>query len=165
MQSNYVLRAREKYDSYDPSCWTKAYFDYDSGGFNVYHKDHQFTPTGGGGEAETTVGLLLAKHNGKQVEFLPEQGIGYPVPDLGFDEQTWDVKSIGKAGEDTIRKSIKDARKADNALFYFGKADKYKELRSAVDREVTKYQKTGELHKVPNIYYMDKDLLKVLWKK
>ncbi|GHT47448.1 hypothetical protein AGMMS49965_25510 [Bacteroidia bacterium] len=165
MQSNYVLRAREKYDSYDPSCWTKAYFDYDSGGFNVYHKDHQFTPTGGGGEAEKIVGLLLAKHNGKQVEFLPEQGFGCPVPDLGFDEQTWDVKSIGKAKEDTIRKHIKDARKANNALFYFTN-DKYDELISAVNREVGYLEKSNRLSIMPNIYYMNKQgILTLIWHK
>ncbi|GHT18603.1 hypothetical protein AGMMS4957_01200 [Bacteroidia bacterium] len=165
MQSNYVLCARERYDSYDPSCWTRAYFDDVSGGFNVYHNDHQFTKTQGGGKAEKLVGYLLAHCNGKQVEFLAELGVEVDVPDLKFDGQTWDIKFIEKANENTIRKSIKDARKADNALFYFGKADKYKELRSAVDREVAKYQKTGELHKVPNIYYMDKGLLKMLWKK
>ncbi|GHT41442.1 hypothetical protein AGMMS49965_11230 [Bacteroidia bacterium] len=160
-----LRQAREKYESYDPSCWTKAYFDAISGGFNVYHKSHQFTLVGGGGDAEQIVGLLLAQSNGKQVEFLPEQGQGKGMPDLRFEGQTWDVKFIEKASEDTIRKHIKDARKADNALFYWGNADKLMELHSAVNRDICKYQKINELHKIPNIYYMNNGLLKLLWHK
>ena len=60
-----------KYHSYG-SEWVKAYFDELSGGYTVYHKHHKFTETGGGGEAEKIVGKILAKYNGKQVEFLPE---------------------------------------------------------------------------------------------
>jgi hypothetical protein len=41
-----------KYNSYASDEWEKAYFDEISGGFNVYHKKHQFASTGGGGEAE-----------------------------------------------------------------------------------------------------------------
>jgi hypothetical protein len=60
--------AAGKYNAYGEE-WEKAYFDEYSGGYNVYHKDHKFTATGGG-EAEIIVGKLLAKHNGKQVEFF-----------------------------------------------------------------------------------------------
>ncbi|GHT49624.1 hypothetical protein AGMMS49982_03460 [Bacteroidia bacterium] len=67
-----IRQAYTKYNSYDPSCWTQAYFDYDSGGFNVYHTEHKFSQTEGGGDAEKVVGKMLAKHNGRQVEFLPE---------------------------------------------------------------------------------------------
>ncbi|GHV10206.1 hypothetical protein FACS1894162_3130 [Bacteroidia bacterium] len=88
-----IKTALSKYYSYDAD-WEKAYFDMQSGGYNVYHKNHQFSKIEGGGDAEKTVGYLLAKYNGKQVEFLPEQGIGQPMPDLRFDGQTWDVKFI-----------------------------------------------------------------------
>jgi hypothetical protein len=71
-QSEIRKAATEKYNSYDSSDWEEAYFDKYSGGFNVYHKSHQFSNVNGGGEAEKTVGKILAKNNGKQVEFLPE---------------------------------------------------------------------------------------------
>ena len=31
-----------KYNSYDSKTWEKAYFDEFSGGFNVYHMEHNF---------------------------------------------------------------------------------------------------------------------------
>jgi transposase-like protein len=160
-----IIQAGIKYNSYNSRYWIKVYFNPILGGFNVYHKNHQFSKIEGGGNAEKIVGRMLAKYNGKQVEFLEEQGMGQSKPDLRFDNQTWDIKFIEKAKEETIRKCIKNARKADNALFYFGNADKERELRNAVDREVRKYRGKGELYRMPNIYYMDKEQLKLLWKK
>jgi hypothetical protein len=60
--------AANKYNSYGSSEWEKAYFDKFSGGFNIYHKEHKFSATQGGGEAEKIVGKMLAKYNGKQVK-------------------------------------------------------------------------------------------------
>ena len=154
--------ALQKYNLYG-SEWIKAYFDKFSGGYNVYHKKHQFASAGGGGEAEKIVGKLLAKYNGKQVEFLSEGG--NKSADLLFDEQTWDIKYIDNANEKTIRGHIEDARKADNAIFYFTKEEKYLLLKSAVEREKGKLLK-GQSSKMPNIYFMDKTgLLILLWKK
>mgnify|MGYP000434275986 FL=1 len=157
-------KAKEKYQSYD-NAWTKAYFDEYSGGFNVYHQEHQFTNTQGGGDAEKIVGKLLAKNCGKHVEFLPENGKGKGMPDMKFDGVTWDVKYIDNANENTIRTYIKDARKADRAIFYFTN-DKYKDLRSAINREVGRFKAMDKVGDLPDIYYMDKGgLLKLLWKK
>ena len=38
-----------KYNSYSNE-WRKAYFDVNSGGFNVYHERHKFSEVGGGGK-------------------------------------------------------------------------------------------------------------------
>ena len=139
-------KSKEKYQSYNEK-WDRAYFD-------------EFS----GGDAEKMVGKLLAKNNGKQVEFLPENGKGKGVPDLMFDDHTWDVKYIDNANENTIRAYIKDARKADRAIFYFTN-DKYQELRSAINREVGRFKGMNRLGELPDIYYMDKEgLLKLLWK-
>jgi hypothetical protein len=154
--------ATEKYNSYG-SEWEKAYFDPYSDGYNVYHKDHKFSPTGGGGKAEKVVGKMLAKYNGKQVEFLPERG--KKSADTKFDNQTWDIKYIDNANEETIRAAIRDARKADNAIFYFTDENKYALLNNAVEREAGRFLK-GQTSKLPDIYYMNKSgLLKLLWKK
>jgi hypothetical protein len=152
-----------KYNSYDSLTWEKAYFDEVSGGFNVYHKEHKFTEVGGGGEAEKVVGKMLAKCNGKQVEFLPE---GWKKqPDVKFDGQTWDIKYIDNANEETIRAAIRDARKADNAIFYFTDESKSVLLNSAIVREAGRFLK-GQINKIPDIYVIDKSgLLKLLWEK
>jgi len=158
-----IKAARAKYDSYDDK-WIKAYFDWESGGYNVYHKKHLFSSAGRGGEAEKTVGRLLAKNEGKQIEFLPEGG--EKKPDWLFDKQTWDIKRITDANEETIRTYIKDSRKADNGIFYWdGKDDKLDMLISATGRTAGYLKKKNELHTMPNIYYMDNGRLKLLGSK
>ena len=158
-----IKEARAKYDAYDSREWKKAYFDEISGGFNVYHRNHKFSEVGGGGEAEKIVGKMLAGNNGKQVEFLPE---GWQKqPDVKFDSKTWDIKYIDHANKETIRAAIREARKADNAIFYFTNANKYVFLNNAVDREVGRFLK-GQIKTLPDIYFMDKNgLLKLLWSK
>jgi hypothetical protein len=157
-----IRKAAEKYHFYG-SDWGKAYFDRYSGGFNVYHKDHKFAKTGGGGEVEKIVGKLLAKYNGKQVEFLPESG--EKSPDIRFDTRTWDIKYIDYAKEETIRNAIRDARKADNVIFYFTDENKYALLNNATDREVGRFLK-GQTDSIPDVYYIDKSgLLRLLWGK
>jgi len=156
--------ALQKYNSYGEE-WEKAYFDKDSGGYNVYHNEHKFSKKGGGGNAEKTVGLMLAKYNGKQVEFLPEREKA--APDIKFDEQTWDIKYIDKANEETIRSSIKDARKAENAIFYWDTKNKLDELKNSVIRSIGYFKSQNALKTMPNIYYMENKsgLLKLLWEK
>ena len=165
-RTEYIRQARAKYDSYDTQFWTKEYFDEISGGYNVYHVGHEFSETGGGGEAEIRVGKILAKYNSKQVEFLPEGD--KKQPDYKFDEQTWEVKYINDANVKTIRGYIEHARrkKANNSIFYWDNTEKIEYLRIAVESEVGKMRKLGRINEVPDIYYINKSgLLKLLWKK
>jgi len=156
--------AIRKYNSYGDE-WEKAYFDNYSGGYNVYHNKHQFTKTGRGGKAEITVGKMLAKL-GKQVEFLAENSFKKGNPDLSFDNTTWDIKYINDANIETIRSAIKDARKANNAIFYWDKNDKLEDLKNAVVRSIGYFNKNNTLVSMPNIYYMNNDgILKHLFIK
>ena len=155
--------ALQKYNLYD-SEWEKVYFNEFTGGYNVYHKAHNFSKKGGGGEAEKIVGKMLAKFNGKQVDFLPETGFK-KSPDIKFDNQTWDIKLIDNANEETIRKAIRDARKAQNAIFYWHEHDKLEMLISAVGREAGYFNNKNKLREMPNIYYMDNGVIKLLWSK
>jgi hypothetical protein len=164
-KANILQVAMTKYDSYSEE-WEKVYFDEKTGGFNVYHKDHEFQKAGGGGEAEKKVGEMLAKYNGKQVEFQAEKGI--VAPDLKFDCQTWDVKYINDANEKTIRSYIENVRRkgAENGIFYWEKINRYEDLHAAFESEIGKMIKKGRIDEMPNIYYMDlKGILKLLWKK
>jgi len=106
--------ASEKYNSYG-SDWIKAHFDEVSGGYNVYHKDHNFAKIGGKYEKE--VGVLLARI-GKQIEFLSEKGQKTKHPDFYFDNQTWDFKSIIAYTSGSIMDSIWNGKKANNVIFY-----------------------------------------------
>ena len=158
-----IASAREAFDAYGAD-WKKAYFDERSGGYYVVHGRHQFSRTGGGGNAELTVGKMLAKYNGKHVEFLPESG-GKNKADFRFDGRTWDVKFTTTTNETTIRAALKDARKADCTIFYWDNGNKLDAIRSATAREVGRLISRNELHKMPEVYYMENGVLKLLWKK
>jgi len=162
VKSEIIKAAIQRYNSYG-SEWERAYFDELSGGFNVYHKDHNFAKKGGGGKAEIIVGKMLAKYNGKQVEFLPEGE--KKSPDIKFDNNTWDIKYVEKASEHRMRDAILDSRKADNAIFYFTDESKSVLLNSAIVREVGRFLK-GQTSEIPDIYMIDNNgLLKLLWGK
>jgi hypothetical protein len=164
IELNYLDDSLLKYNAYDSKIWIKVYFDEYCGGFNVYHKEHNFSKEGGGGDAEKIVGKMLAKYNGKHVEFLPEDSFRRS-PDINFDNQTWDIKLIDNANEETIRKAIRDARKADNAIFYWSENNKLEALISAIGRSAGYFRSKNKLHEMPNIYYMDKGSMKLLWSK
>ena len=151
-RTDYINEARAKYDAYDTDEWIKQYFDFETGGYNVYHKQHNFSKAGGGGKAEKTVGVLLAKNDGKQIEFLPEGGV--KSPDVKFDGKTWDIKYIDIANQQSIRNDIKDARKADNVIFYFMVENQYDNLLNAIRREVGRFEKNNKIGELPDIYYI-----------
>jgi hypothetical protein len=161
--NEYIKKARLEYDSYDSKVWEKGYFDKKNGGFNVYHKDHKFSATCGGGRAEKVVGEILAKNNGKQVEFLPEGE--KKSADVRFDDQTWDIKYIDNANVNTIRKYLLDARKADNVIFYWESNEKLFDLINALQREKGRLKK-GQISNLPNVYYIcNKKILQLLYDK
>ena len=136
------------------SDWTPVLFSCVNGGYNVYHKDHNFSKHGGGGYAEKVVGMVLAVEAGKQVEFLPEKALGVKHPDLQFDGQTWDVKYINDANCDTIRKYIRNGRKADNVIFCWSPScNKVDLVKEATRRSLGRAVKGGGY--IPDIYYLN----------
>ena len=136
------------------SDWEPVLICIKNGGYNVYHKDHNFSKHTGGGYAEKVVGMILAVINGKQVEFLPESPREGRHPDLQFDGMTWDIKYINEANEETIRKYIRNGRKADRVLFFWqAVSGKIEILKSATARELGNSQKRGE--SFPGIFYLN----------
>jgi hypothetical protein len=156
------IDAKRKYNSYGEE-WERAYFNEENGGFNVYHKLHQFSDTKAtgakmsGGDAEKYIGRTLADTQAKQIEFLPENGKGKGKPDLAFDGKTWDVKYISTANENTIRSYYKDARKADAVIFYSERGRDI-DILSAVNREKGRYASLGrDITELPKVYVMNED--------
>lgn len=161
-ETDSIAQARAKFDAYSEE-WEKEYFNPSNGGFNVYHKKHQFSnvkPNGAamsGGQAEKYVGRSLADMIAKQVEFLPENGKGGGKPDIRFDNTTWDVKYISTANENTIRSYYKDARKAD-AVIFFSERGRDIDILSAVNREKGRYASLGrDITELPKVYVMNED--------
>ena len=147
--------ALEKYNSYG-SEWEKAYFDKFSGGYNVYHKEHNFSNIGGKYEKE--VGILLAKI-GKQVEYLSEKGQKIKHPDFYFDKQTWDVKSVIAYTSGSVMDSIWDGKKANNVIFYFTDEINMNIIEEGYRRAYGRFSKLGKLDSMPTIYYIDENKL------
>lgn len=157
-----IVQARAKFNSYGEE-WEKEYFNTSNGGFNVYHKKHQFSnvkPNGAamsGGQAEKHVGRLLADFGAKQIEFLPENSKGGGKPDIRFDKKKWDVKYIPMANEGTIRKYYKDARKAQAVIFY-SETNRDKDVLTAINREKGRFVSIGrDLSELPVVYVMNED--------
>ncbi len=152
-----IIKSLNIFLGYDDK-WKRAIWNSDNGGFNVYHKQHQFS--GKGGKVEKIIGEELAVQ-GKQVEFLKEQK---HTADINFDKMTWEIKSIAKANETTIRSYIKDSRKGFNAIFYVESKSQLLLLRNALNREKGRFISMGmNLDALPNVYYMINKKLKKLW--
>ncbi len=134
--------------------WKPVLLSIQNGGYNIYHKDHNFSKQGNGGYAEKVVGMILAVINGKQVEFLPESPREGRRPDLQFDGMTWDIKYINDVNEETIRKYIRNGRKADRVLFFWQSVSgKIGILKSATARELGNSLRRGE--PFPGIFYLN----------
>lgn len=181
-----IAESKKEWNNIDTNIWNKTKFYPESGGFIAAHKqkapDNDKDKTGGV-HGENTVNELLAKA-GKRIYRLPDNvsdktpilgkpykellkykadGSIYGFPDDYFDGQTWDIKKIDDANENTIRSYIKDGRKADNVIMYFEK-DKIGLLTNAVLREAGKRKPLGELNTLPNIYLInDKGDLTRFW--
>jgi len=140
-------------DQYGPD-WLHILQSIQNGGHIVCHKDHNFSKQGNGGYAEKVVGMILAVLNGKRVVFLPEKTRGCKHPDIKFDGLTWDIKYINFANCDTIRKYIRNGRKADNVVFYWDSAvNRIADLKVAVARSVG--QVKNRTYSLPGIWYLN----------
>jgi predicted transposase YbfD/YdcC len=121
-----LKEAKEKYNSYNTNDWIQAGFDEFSGGYRVYHKEHQFDPTIGKfgisrGDYEKNTSEVLVKY-GMTVELQSEkQEFGVKTPDGLLNGILFDIKGIEgnshRIIKDVILKSSK--QKAEIAVLYY----------------------------------------------
>ena len=164
----YIQESNKIYDSYRED-WEKVFFDENTGGYNVYHKKHQFSETTPkdtnnkrikgaitGGAAEKIVGENLARKYGERVEFCAENGKNKNKPDLLFGGYSWDVKYCEFANDSTLRSAFKNARKADRVIFYSPNiVAKLKSIDSIIERELGNYRKQSKsINELPDVYTM-----------
>ena len=135
---------------------------------------------------ENTVNELLAKL-GKRIYRLPENvsdstlifgkpykdllkykddGKPYGYPDDYFDGQTWDIKSIKSANEDSVREHLRNGRKADNIIFFFNGNVDYNSFKIAIRKEIGFRKGMGKIQTLPNIHLINnKGNLAQFWNK
>lgn len=173
-----IAESKKEWDNIDSDIWNKTKFYPESGGFIAAHKqkapDNKKDKTGGV-YGETTVNELLAR-SGKRIYRLPdnvsgdtlifgkpyrellkykEDGKPYGYPDDYFDGQTWDIKSIKTANENSIREHIRNGRKADNVIFFFNGDIEFNKFKEYVWNEIRYRQRNGKVHTLPNIYFIN----------
>lgn len=181
--------SKKEWDNIDTGIWNKTKFYSESGGFIAAHKlkapDYKKDKTGGV-YGENAVNEMLAKI-GKHIYRLPdnvsgdipilgkpyrellkykEDGKVYGYPDDFFDGQTWDIKSIKTANENSIREHIRNGRKADNVIFFFNGDIEVNKFKEYVWNEIRYRQSKGKVQTLPNIYFInEKGNLIQYWNK
>jgi len=147
-----VLAAHKKYQAYDNN-WSRAFFNVDTGGFNVYHKLHAFDKVGG--KYEIRGGELLAKQ-GKQIEFLNESG-AIKTADWNFDNKIWEFKAITSNSSSAIKNQINKARKqAERVILYFDKWPGETTIKDGINRFLGQV-KAHNYDKYPDVFILSKD--------
>jgi hypothetical protein len=118
--------AKAKYDSYNSKDWTKAGFDEFSGGYRIYHKDHQFDPTIGKfgiprGDYEKNAADVLAKYGMDVVLDSEMSEKGIKTPDGLLNGVLFDIKGIEGKSKRVIKDKISEAsgQGAETVVLYF----------------------------------------------
>lgn len=150
LTKNTIAIAKEKYDKYNPKEWNKIKFNDQTGAYIIEHQYHKFNKQIGG-QTERKVGEILYNLN-KQVEFLDEYD-NKKSPDLKFDNQTWDIKTVVSYTNRSIADAIYDARKAENVIFYFTKNINIDLIEAVYQRQLANTKKYKG--KIPNAYYIN----------
>lgn len=184
------MEAAEEWNSIDTAEWDRTIFYSETGGYIVKHKLKIADNTSRVGiAAEVNACIELAKI-GKRVLRLPEnvfdliddiaicgkkyrellkfkQGESKPrgYPDVYFDGQTWDFKAPLYNKVESIRKLIKDGRKADNIIFIVSDKQNVDMIRMALNIEVRTQMKSGSWIELPDIFYLMEGQLISVWQK
>lgn len=150
-----ILHNWDVFNAFDREEYTSGYFDGNTGGYYICHKDHKFSsnkPKGArlsGGDAEKEVGAILASQN-KTVTFVPELDI--PSSDMIFDDKKWDIKYLTAANGGTIRKYIRKCMdKADCIIFYCDDDSFYNAIKNSINRDIG----AGKQDRMPSIFYLN----------
>lgn len=121
-----LKEAKAKYNSYNADDWIKAGFDEFSGGYRVYHKNHNFDPTIGifdipRGDYEKKASDILVKY-GMSVVLESEIAEDWiKTPDGLLNGVKFDIKGIEGSSHRIIKEAISKSSKqgAEITVFYF----------------------------------------------
>jgi hypothetical protein len=121
-----IKEAKAQYNAYDSNTWIKAGFDEYSGGYCVYHKEHQFDPTIG------KFGIPRGDYEKKSASVLMGYGMsvileseirekGVKTPDGLLNGILFDIKGIESESIRNIKNRISEASKqgVDIVVLYF----------------------------------------------
>jgi Contact-dependent growth inhibition CdiA C-terminal domain len=124
MHTNYTL-----FDAYDDTEYTKIFFDTETGGFVVAHREH--------GKKELTgnkiIALMLSKHGYRVVLLAAQPNV--ISADATLDDEIWEFKTISETinMSNAVQKDISRAkRQAANILIFIAQAYLIKEITKGI---------------------------------
>ena len=165
-EAEYIRKARDEYDAYSGTEWTKVGFDEHSGGYWIYHKEHRFDPTLGifgipRGDYERISSEALMNY-GMRIVLGSEEQDGKDwekKPDGLLNEKIFEIKGVEGTGKENILKDIKDASKkgAEIVVFYYHKKSLFND--NLIRENYHSYLRNSKSKRVQQIYYIiDKKL-------
>jgi len=159
----FIKNQKAKFDAYDDEEWVKEYFDEETGGFFVYHKEHQFDKKIGAfkierGDYEINSAKILARY-GKSVELSSEASTGKKIPDGLLNGRKFDIKGVEGDGKDNIYYDIRDTSKkgAEAIVLYYHKNKFYDE--DKIRESYNRYIGNSQSKRLKTVYYIVDDKL------
>jgi len=124
--------AKEKYNSYNTNDWIQAGFDEFSGGYRVYHKEHQFDLSIGKfgiprGDYEKNASEVLIRYGMSVVLNSEKSEYRKKVSDGLLNNLLFDIKGIEGKSNRIIKDKISEASKqgAEIVVLYFHDKDMF----------------------------------------
>ena len=121
-----LKEAKEKYNSYNTNDWIRAKFDEHSGGYWVFHKDHQFDPTIGKfgfprGDYEKKASEVLVKYGMSVVLHSEKSEYETKISDGLLNNILFDIKGIEGKSSRIVKDKIMEASRqgAEIVVLYY----------------------------------------------
>jgi energy-coupling factor transporter ATP-binding protein EcfA2 len=128
MHTNYTL-----FETYEDTQYTKIFFDAETGGFVVAHREHGKYELAG----NKTIALLLVKH-GYRVVLLENQH-NVVSADVTIDDEAWEFKTVAKtvSMSNAIQRHItRGKRQASNILVFINQVYKVLDVTKGIHNAV-----------------------------
>jgi len=166
-RAEYIKKAKVKYNAYHTGEWIKAGFDEHSGGYVIYHNDHQFDPTIGKfgiprSDYEKNSSQVLSKHGMNVVLKSEKQNCNNEYYDGFLNGVPFEIKGIEVMNNRIIKDKIAEAsrQKAEIVVLYFH--DKVLFNRDFVLNGYIKYLNNSKSKRVKTVYcVVEKHLYKI----
>lgn len=109
--------------------------------------------------------IIDGKKYRELLKFKPGEIKPRGYPDAYFDGQTWDFKAPLYNKVESIRKLIKDGRKADNIIFIVNDKQNVDMIERAIKCEIRTRTKNHSWAELPNIFYLTNGRIVCIWEK
>ncbi len=129
MNTSYIV-----FEEFDDTNYTKLFFDSNTGGFVVAHKQHGENEL----EGNKTIAIILAKI-GYRVILLPNSPDTPPTPDASVNDELWEFKTISQTHNlsNRVHKVIsKGKHQSSKVLIYIAQSYKIYEITRGIENAI-----------------------------